>query len=190
MATVKVLCLVRAKFPYKGNEAEGQLAFNAGDVFPITTKEPTGWWEGVIDGRIGWCPSTFLETLAASGVAQAIEQAPKTVRVSADKAAQLLASLQQQEDTAAEQTRSATRRERQQGKQKAAKEGKAAKRPIFFLKKRDSGSKTDAKNERDSKVARCLFRIFSENVSGDTGQERVAAQVGQEGKRFPVCFHF
>lgn len=82
MASVRVLHLVKAKFDFVGNEAEGwiissffpffssffslflfvlvllvlafagQLSFAQGDVFPIISKEQSGWWEGLVDGFV------------------------------------------------------------------------------------------------------------------------------------------
>ncbi len=154
MSSVKVLCLVRARFAFKGVEAEGHLSFEAGDVFPITAKEPSGWWEGVIDNCIGWCPSTFLETLASSGVAQVMEAAPKTVRVSADKAKELLESLRAQEAqvTVVEEKQKQHKERKKRAADKkptaaATAKSPGAKRSAFFLKKKETPS-----SPREAKV--------------------------------------
>ena len=41
-------------------QQEGELGFRAGDYIQVTQQgEPGGWWEGSLDGRMGWFPSSF-----------------------------------------------------------------------------------------------------------------------------------
>ena len=42
------------------NPDAGQLSFRAGDVIQVTQQgEPDGWWEGALNGQVGWFPSNF-----------------------------------------------------------------------------------------------------------------------------------
>lgn len=117
-----VLCLVRALHDYSAAD-DAQLSFCAGDVFPITAMEASGWWEGVVNERIGWLPSTFVECLASAAVQQAMTQVPKSVRIRPEKAAELLASLVAQE-------------QQQQQSHSPAKPDR--RRPSFFRKRTDA----------------------------------------------------
>uniref|UniRef100_A0A3Q3BSV8 Vav 3 guanine nucleotide exchange factor b n=1 Tax=Haplochromis burtoni TaxID=8153 RepID=A0A3Q3BSV8_HAPBU len=38
-----------------------ELSLQQGDVITIYTKMPNGWWKGVVGGRVGWFPSTYVE---------------------------------------------------------------------------------------------------------------------------------
>ena len=50
---------VEAAFAFAG-EDEGQLAFNPGDVILVTTEGGQDeWWEGELNGQIGYFPSNF-----------------------------------------------------------------------------------------------------------------------------------
>jgi hypothetical protein len=135
MASVRVLHLVKAKFDYSGNEVEGQLSFLKNDVFPIISKEASGWWEGLIGGCVGWLPSTYVETLQSTGVAQVIEQAPKTLRMNVDQAKMMMATMVQQEKQVAEKKEQQQQQHQQQQQSKKEKK-KIMKRPAFFKKKK------------------------------------------------------
>jgi len=47
-------------------EAEnfGELPFNEGDIISITQKENGGWWQGVLNGTVGWFPKSFVEEIS------------------------------------------------------------------------------------------------------------------------------
>ncbi|KAL5519818.1 hypothetical protein ACEPAG_1478 [Sanghuangporus baumii] len=36
------------------------LAFRAGDLIRVLNRDPSGWWDGEIDGRRGWFPSNYV----------------------------------------------------------------------------------------------------------------------------------
>jgi len=53
----------RALYDYPG-ENESDLAFYAGAVINVTNDtDPSGWWEGELDGVVGWFPSNFIELI-------------------------------------------------------------------------------------------------------------------------------
>lgn len=50
---------VQAEYAFTSPEA-GQLFFQAVDVIEVTQQgEPDGWWEGSLNGQVGWFPSNF-----------------------------------------------------------------------------------------------------------------------------------
>eukprot|EP01102_Stenamoeba_stenopodia_P010012 TRINITY_DN296_c0_g1_i2.p1 TRINITY_DN296_c0_g1~~TRINITY_DN296_c0_g1_i2.p1 ORF type:complete len:496 (-),score=153.67 TRINITY_DN296_c0_g1_i2:190-1677(-) len=51
----------RAVYDYEG-EAEGDLAFREGDLITILDQsDPSGWWQGDLNGVVGFFPSNFVE---------------------------------------------------------------------------------------------------------------------------------
>ena len=36
------------------------LAFRAGELIRVLNRDPSGWWDGEIDGRRGWFPSNYV----------------------------------------------------------------------------------------------------------------------------------
>jgi len=41
---------------------EGQIGFRAGDIIEVLQQgEPEGWWEGSLNGQVGWFPSNFCQ---------------------------------------------------------------------------------------------------------------------------------
>ena len=50
---------VQAAFDFRA-EHEGDLGFRAGDIIEVTQQgELDGWWEGSLNGQIGWFPSSY-----------------------------------------------------------------------------------------------------------------------------------
>ena len=50
---------VQASYDFP-NPEPGQLGFRAGDVIVVTQQgNPDDWWEGSLNGQVGWFPSTF-----------------------------------------------------------------------------------------------------------------------------------
>jgi len=50
-----------ALYDYAG-ENEGDLAFNAGDsILVLDQSDPSGWWQGSLNGQEGYFPSNFVE---------------------------------------------------------------------------------------------------------------------------------
>lgn len=42
------------------------LAFHAGQVIHVLNRDPSGWWDGEVDGRRGWFPSNYVATTAVA----------------------------------------------------------------------------------------------------------------------------
>jgi hypothetical protein len=38
-----------------------ELSFNAGDILVIHRKDAAGWWEGELNGKVGWIPSNYVK---------------------------------------------------------------------------------------------------------------------------------
>lgn len=111
-----------------------------GDVFPIISKDASGWWEGLSDGRIGWLPSNYVEPLKSGGLQEVLEQAPKTLRINADQARGMMHALAQQEQLVEQ-------------RKNEAKEDKKAKRPGGFFKKKKSSTSVDKVSKKPAVVS-------------------------------------
>ncbi|GAA5929743.1 hypothetical protein JCM3775_006540 [Rhodotorula graminis] len=44
-------------------QANSCLSFSAGQVIRCLNRDPSGWWDGELDGRRGWFPSNYTEVL-------------------------------------------------------------------------------------------------------------------------------
>ncbi len=54
----------RALYDYSG-ENEGDLSFKEGDVIVVWDRsDPSGWWDGEVNGVRGFFPSNFVEEIA------------------------------------------------------------------------------------------------------------------------------
>lgn len=51
---------VTALYDYKAMRPE-EISFNEGDVFPVTEKDASGWWKGIIKGQEGLFPSNYTK---------------------------------------------------------------------------------------------------------------------------------
>jgi len=38
------------------------LSFQAGQVIHVLNRDPSGWWDGELDGRRGWFPSNYVSS--------------------------------------------------------------------------------------------------------------------------------
>ena len=52
----------RALYSYAGQH-DDELAFNAGDIISLISKDEEAWWKGELDGRVGVFPSNYVEEL-------------------------------------------------------------------------------------------------------------------------------
>lgn len=43
------------------------LSFKAGQVIRVLNRDPTGWWDGELDGRRGWFPSNYVNANTGPG---------------------------------------------------------------------------------------------------------------------------
>jgi len=41
--------------------APDELSFNKDAIVNIIQKDPSGWWEGEVDGQRGWIPATYVK---------------------------------------------------------------------------------------------------------------------------------
>lgn len=42
------------------NENVTCLEFQAGQIIRVLNRDPSGWWDGEVDGRRGWFPSNYV----------------------------------------------------------------------------------------------------------------------------------
>lgn len=49
---------VRALYPLNTGMT-GELAFKEGDMIEVIREDPSGWWEGKLDGQVGRFPSNY-----------------------------------------------------------------------------------------------------------------------------------
>ncbi|XP_078694587.1 rho guanine nucleotide exchange factor 7-like isoform X20 [Branchiostoma floridae x Branchiostoma belcheri] len=52
--------IVKARYAFQGTD-EDELSFKKGDIITITQVVEGGWWEGVLNGRVGWFPSNYVK---------------------------------------------------------------------------------------------------------------------------------
>lgn len=52
--------IVKAKFNFK-QQNEDELSFCKGDTIHVTRVEDGGWWEGSLNGKMGWFPSNYVK---------------------------------------------------------------------------------------------------------------------------------
>jgi hypothetical protein len=55
--------LVRALFEYQGT-TETELDLRENDVVTVLKQDRSGWWQGEIDGRIGWFPFNYVQVIS------------------------------------------------------------------------------------------------------------------------------
>jgi len=53
---------VKALFEYEAKE-DNELSFHIGDVIDVFKKDPSGWWTGELNGRIGLFAENFMEVI-------------------------------------------------------------------------------------------------------------------------------
>eukprot|EP01121_Diplochlamys_sp_Union-15-3_P003328 TRINITY_DN1317_c0_g3_i1.p1 TRINITY_DN1317_c0_g3~~TRINITY_DN1317_c0_g3_i1.p1 ORF type:complete len:317 (-),score=94.13 TRINITY_DN1317_c0_g3_i1:17-886(-) len=54
---------VKATQYYVNPDGEDDLAFRVGDVINVIYKDESGWWQGELNGKVGYFPSNFVEEL-------------------------------------------------------------------------------------------------------------------------------
>nr|DBA20926.1 TPA: hypothetical protein GDO54_017659 [Pyxicephalus adspersus] len=57
--------IVKAKFNFK-QQNEDELSFSKGDTICVTRVEEGGWWEGSLNGKMGWFPSNYVKEFKAN----------------------------------------------------------------------------------------------------------------------------
>lgn len=53
----------RALYDYDAQDASA-LSFRRGDVIEILSKQPSGWWDGLLGDERGWFPSNYVEEIS------------------------------------------------------------------------------------------------------------------------------
>src|SRR3989338_175936 len=57
---------VKTLYDYVGN-SETELSFGADNVIEVLQdSDPSGWWQGSLNGAVGWFPSNFVEVIASA----------------------------------------------------------------------------------------------------------------------------
>ena len=54
-------------YSYAGQH-DDELAFNAGDIISLISKDEEAWWKGELDGRVGVFPSNYVEELNCKSI--------------------------------------------------------------------------------------------------------------------------
>ncbi|XP_077459762.1 rho guanine nucleotide exchange factor 7-like isoform X1 [Stigmatopora argus] len=57
--------LFKARFAFQQTN-EDELSFSKGDIINVSRQEDGGWWEGSLNGKIGWFPSNYVRELKGS----------------------------------------------------------------------------------------------------------------------------
>ena len=78
---------LKALYDAPGNEAQGELAFKAGDTIYILKDEEGGWFEGELNGKRGFVPGTYVERIKRAAAAGAKAGAKPGARPGAGGAA-------------------------------------------------------------------------------------------------------
>lgn len=55
----------KALYDYEAAE-DGELSFKEGDIIILKTRDDAGWWQGELNGQLGWFPSNFVEEISES----------------------------------------------------------------------------------------------------------------------------
>lgn len=92
------------------------LRFRAGEVIHVLNRDPTGWWDGELEGRRGWFPSNYISTDATT-FAAAAELAGFTMVTAPDVAQERQAAIPH--DQAPSGSRSGSSRQRSPSKKKS-----------------------------------------------------------------------
>ncbi|XP_050729402.1 unconventional myosin-Ie-like isoform X2 [Eriocheir sinensis] len=53
---------VKALYPYNAADSD-ELSFEEGDILYLDEEEASGWWKCSLQGKSGYCPSTYLEKI-------------------------------------------------------------------------------------------------------------------------------
>ena len=53
----------RAMYDYDAQDASA-LSFRRGDIIEVLTKQPSGWWDGLLGDERGWFPSNYVAMIS------------------------------------------------------------------------------------------------------------------------------
>ena len=54
---------VRALYDYTGENDPVCLQFKKGDFIDVLFEGSDGWWDGILNGKRGWFPCTYVDVL-------------------------------------------------------------------------------------------------------------------------------
>ncbi|KAL7079303.1 hypothetical protein ACQ4LE_001801 [Meloidogyne hapla] len=70
---------VMAKFKFEGRNND-ELSFSKNDIITVTQQLDGGWWEGSLEGRVGWFPTDFVNIMKNSDEHQNNKKSVKTTK--------------------------------------------------------------------------------------------------------------
>ncbi|KAJ7935425.1 SH3 domain-containing protein, partial [Mycena leptocephala] len=53
----------RALYDYEAQDAS-TLSFRKNDIIKVLTKQPSGWWDGLLGDERGWLPSNYVAVIS------------------------------------------------------------------------------------------------------------------------------
>jgi myosin-1 len=54
----------RALYDYEAQDAD-ELTLSAGDIVTVSRKDPSGWWQGRLNGKVGLFPGNYVEEITS-----------------------------------------------------------------------------------------------------------------------------
>ncbi|KAG8905713.1 hypothetical protein FRC01_008255, partial [Tulasnella sp. 417] len=94
------------------------LRFRAGEVIHVLNRDPTGWWDGELEGRRGWFPSNYIST-DATAFAAAAELAGFTMVTVPDAAQERQAAVPHHQAPSGSRSGTSSSRQRSPSKKKS-----------------------------------------------------------------------
>nr|CAD2159576.1 unnamed protein product [Meloidogyne enterolobii] len=70
---------VVAKYKFEGRNND-ELSFSKNDIITVTQQLDGGWWEGSLDGRVGWFPTDFVNLIKNCDDQQNAKKSVKTTK--------------------------------------------------------------------------------------------------------------
>lgn len=67
-------CFCRALYDYDAQDASA-LSFRRDDIIEVLTKQPSGWWDGLLGEERGWFPSNYVTIISEEEAEQYFAQA-------------------------------------------------------------------------------------------------------------------
>ncbi len=82
LKSLKIKCKAKAVFDYVAAD-DTELGFVVGDTIEVFNVDESGWWEGVLNGRVGMFPGNHVERLPDEKPPAAVAAAPAAAPVTA-----------------------------------------------------------------------------------------------------------
>uniref|UniRef100_A0A914LXR8 SH3 domain-containing protein n=1 Tax=Meloidogyne incognita TaxID=6306 RepID=A0A914LXR8_MELIC len=70
---------VVAKYKFEGRNND-ELSFSKNDIITVIQQLDGGWWEGSLDGRVGWFPTDFVNLIKNCDDQQNAKKSAKTTK--------------------------------------------------------------------------------------------------------------